>query len=61
MGTEGTEGKGEKPQTSEKPSRKIISPGDKTEVHVSSLWPHVPTQRLVLAGKTHVSAMFSCV
>ena len=31
VGTEGTEGKGGEPQTSGKPSRKIISPGDKTK------------------------------
>lgn len=47
----GTEQKGEKPHTLEKPSRKIIARRqDKTEVCVSSLRPNIPTQSLVLAA-----------
>ena len=61
VGTEGTEGKGGEPQTSGKPSRKNHLPRrqDKAEACVSSLWPNVPTQRLVLAGKQHISTEFA--
>ena len=34
---------------------------DKVEASVSSLWPNVPTQRLVLAGKQYTSTEFACV